>query len=93
MALAAASFVAISCAGKAAHEAPGPDGGAPPVVQSGQPASVAGEAALAAPPEEPTADGATSTAPTAEFGDYVVSGPYEHSNLAVYQIHGRDRLE
>ncbi|MHC4252601.1 MAG: ARPP-1 family domain-containing protein, partial [Planctomycetota bacterium] len=27
------------------------------------------------------------------FGDYVVSGPYEHSNLAVYLIHGRDRLE
>ncbi|MHC5055844.1 MAG: ARPP-1 family domain-containing protein [Planctomycetota bacterium] len=93
LALAAVGWVALSCAGEAAREVPGPDGAAPPVAQPGQPASAAGEAALAAPPGKPTAGGATSTAPRAEFGDYVVSGPYEHSNLAVYLIHGRDRLE
>jgi hypothetical protein len=28
----------------------------------------------------------------AAFGDYVVSGPYAHDNLALYLVHGEDRM-
>ncbi|MHC4198651.1 MAG: ARPP-1 family domain-containing protein [Planctomycetota bacterium] len=29
----------------------------------------------------------------AAFGDYVVSGPYAHENLAVYLVHGADKIK
>lgn len=35
-------------------------------------------------------EGATKRA---AFGDYVVSGPYAHANLAVYLVHGEDRIK
>ena len=108
MAFAAAGWVTLSCAGKVARDAPGPDGIAPPVTESlgrageGGKGGLGGEVTEAAagqgspaPPAltREVSRAASPAAPRVKFGDYVVSGPYTHSNLAVYLIHGQDRLE
>ncbi len=50
-----------------------------------------------APPEAeraaPTEAAAEVATKRAAFGDYIVSGPYAHENLAVYLVHGEDKIK
>lgn len=81
--VAAGACVFFSCVEKGAV-APPEDAARPSVSARASGADVAGEARSAAAP--------APAAARARFDDYVVSGPYAHENLAVYLIHGRDRL-
>ena len=96
---AAFTFTALSCAEKTS---PGPSGSPSPARDD---RATAADAALrssslrstsAATPEAgaagPASTGAAGTS-RAKFDDYVVSGPYGHANLAVYLVHGEDRIK